>query len=45
MLLEMEDFRSFIDAILELVDLHVIGSLFTWCSPDGKAKSSWIDLL
>lgn len=35
---EMEDFNRFI-IDMELVDLHVLGNEFTWCSSDGSAKS------
>ncbi|XP_058783968.1 uncharacterized protein LOC131658719 [Vicia villosa] len=35
---EMEEFKCFIET-MELVDLQVMGSLFTWIKPNGKAGS------
>lgn len=34
----MEDFQSFID-IMNLVDLPIVGNLFTWIKSDGSAAS------
>lgn len=36
--LEMEEFRSFIDN-MKLLDVQVLGNVFTWIKPNGKACS------
>lgn len=40
-LVEMEEFKAFINN-MELFDIQVSGSLFTWIKPNGKPVVCWI---